>query len=103
MTEAYLFLCGALGAAIYGLPMYINTRKKEPDAAITLGTVIFTGAVIGGIFTPALATFELWGFNLQFLAKPAPYPLAVATGIVSNKVVPVLVDKFLTRARDEGR
>lgn len=84
-----LFLMGGLGALIYGLIAFHKDYETKgwKSASVTLASVVFTGIVFGGVFTPAI------GHKYPWAIQPASEPLALAVGLMANPVLPFIIEK----------
>lgn len=90
--EAALYLFGAIGAAFYGFPLYLASRKNK-DEAFGLPILLFTiavGSVFGGVVTPFIGAKAAWTVD------PSPVPLALGVGLLSNKWLPKIIEKGVT-------
>lgn len=89
MDEALLFLLGGIGAAFYGVPVYVACRANPecPAALTTLVFAIAVGTVMGGILTPFV------GSKFPWTVDPVPYPLALGIGLLANPLLPRIIDR----------
>jgi nucleoside recognition membrane protein YjiH len=91
MNNPLLYVFGAVGALIYAFPMYLAAASAEPPGKFAFTVMlfsIFTGAILAPVLVPAL------GHKWDFLVQPEPYPLAVAVGLASNPLMPIVIDKL---------
>lgn len=94
-TFLILALCGAAGALIYGVPVYLSAISQTPPARFALTHLIATvatGTICGAIFT------RIIGHHFTWTVEPEPYPLALVIGLASNPIIPILQRKLLDRA-----
>jgi len=90
MTDPLLYLFGAVGALIYGFPMFLAAISTVPPTRFALASLAFA-VFLGSVAAPVLA--QILGNRWSFLVDPQPYPLAVGIGLVANPLVPIFVRK----------
>lgn len=92
MTDfAILALWGAIGSAMYAVPILIQSLSAVPPtkfAWVSLGFSIVVGALMAPILVPIL------GSRWDYLIHPTPYPLAVGVGLAINPVTPIFINKI---------
>jgi ABC-type Mn2+/Zn2+ transport system permease subunit len=104
LETVLIFVCGAVGALIYGFMDYLRDRNSDDhDAFVKLLFAVGLGSVIAGVFTPSLAEVNtiIFGIHVNFawLTRPRPYPLALTIGVLANKLVPILIEKVVNRVK----
>jgi hypothetical protein len=87
----WLALCGALGAALYGFPVFMAALNSVPPARFAWASLAFSIAV-GALSTPLLV--PTLGNRWPWLLVPEPYPLAIGIGLAVNPIAPILVRKL---------
>jgi len=94
-SDPFIYLCGALGAAIYAVPVLLAALSSVPPgrfAYFSLGFAIVVGTVCAPLATSALGNWKPW------LVVPTPYPLAAGVGLLANRLVPLIMNKAVAYA-----